>query len=483
MLFNSKDFLFFFFPIFLLLYFCLSFKYKNQVLIIISSIIFYSYWSFKYALLLFLIISINYYLINNLIKYEEYKKKILFIIIVLNIAILFYFKYFLDIINYFNINSSYNFINNIILPLGISFYIFQIISYALDLSNNKKLKVNFINYFSFIIFFPQLIAGPILRINEFYPYILRNNKINITNFSLGLILFVVGLSKKVLIADNIGTHVDEFYIAVEYNDKINFINSWQNIFLYTFQIYYDFSGYSDMAIGIAKILGFNFPFNFESPLKQTSIINFWQRWNITLTRITQNYIFNYLVLTISRSNFFKKYFDINIIFSSLITFVLIGIWHGSGLNFFLFGLLHAIFYNCNFLFRKIKFNFLKNNSLKYFYWFITFLCISISFIFFRAPNVEVASLIIQNLFNFDNFNLKQLVVDILFNYKSLSILIIILILINILFINSKELVNYLELKYKKKNYLMFFFGLIVSIGFLLCLLELNEIKTFIYYQF
>ena len=265
MLFNSKDFLFFFFPIFLLLYFCLSFKYKNQILIIISSIIFYSYWSFKYALLLILIISINYYLINNLVKYAQYKKKILFIIIVLNIAILFYFKYFLDLFNYFNINSSYNIVKSIILPLGISFYIFQIITYALDLFNNKKLKVNFINYFSFIIFFPQLIAGPILRINEFYPDILRNSKINITNF-LRLNIICSGFVKKVLIADNIGMHVDEFYLSVENNDQINFINSWQNIFLYTFQIYYDFSGYSDMAIGIAKILGFNFPFNFESPL-------------------------------------------------------------------------------------------------------------------------------------------------------------------------------------------------------------------------
>ena len=483
MLFNSKDFLFFFFPIFFLLYFCLSFKYKNQILIIISSIIFYSYWSFKYALLLILIISINYYLINNLVKYAQYKKKILFIIIVLNIAILFYFKYFLDLFNYFNINSSYNIVKSIILPLGISFYIFQIITYALDLFNNKKLKENFINYFSFIIFFPQLIAGPILRINEFYPDILRNSKINITNFFLGLILFVVGLSKKVLIADNIGMHVDEFYLSVENNDQINFINSWQNIFLYTFQIYYDFSGYSDMAIGIAKILGFNFPFNFESPLKQTSIINFWQKWNITLTRITQNYIFNYLVLTNSRSNFFKKYFDINIIFSALITYILIGIWHGSGLNFFIFGLLHAIFYICNFLFRKIKFNFLKNNSIKFLYWLITFLCISISFVFFRAPNFEVATLTIQHLINFDNLNLKQFVVDILFNYKFLSILIIILILINISFFNSKELVNYLVLKYKKKSYSMIFIGFIASVGFLLCLLELNEIKTFIYYQF
>ena len=142
-------------------------------------------------------------------------KKILFIIIVLNIAILFYFKYFLDLFNYFNINSSYNIVKSIILPLGISFYIFQIITYALDLFNNKKFKVNFINYFSFIIFFPQLIAGPILRINEFYPDILRNSKINITNFFLGLILFVVGLSKKVLIADNIGMHVDEFYLSVD----------------------------------------------------------------------------------------------------------------------------------------------------------------------------------------------------------------------------------------------------------------------------
>jgi len=386
MLFHSSQYLLYFLPIVFFLYY---FKYKkfqfpNILTLSIASVVFYSAWNiFFLPLIIFIIIS-NYYLNKILIK----NKKYLLYIVSFNILILIIFKYTDFLILNFNLifNSNLDLLQ-LPFPLALSFVTFQVIAFLIDSHDNNIKKVEFKKFFLFITFFPQLIAGPIVKYNNMVPqYTLKKNrKINLNNISIGLILILIGFSKKVLIADNLGLFVDAGFDNV---DSINLFESWIASVSFTFQIYFDFTGYIDMATGSALLFNIKLPQNFNSPFKATSLINFWQRWHITLTNFLTNYIFNPSVRALKEITFFKMMLII------IMVFVICGFWHGPSWMYGFFGLLHGIGLMINHIFNKY-FNFILPSVLG---WILTFNFVNLTFIFFRSQNFEDGLIIISKMF-------------------------------------------------------------------------------------
>ena len=331
MVFSSILFIFRFLPIAMGIYFLTPKKLKNLSLLILS-LIFYSWGEPRYFLLMIASIFVDYFISINIEKNNKNKKiKILLlaISIIFNVGILFFFKY----INFFieNINSIFNMsLNNvkITLPLGISFYTFQTMSYTIDVFLGKvKAEKNIINFGAFVCLFPQLIAGPIVKYIDISKE-LKNRDINLDEIQEGIRLFILGLGSKVLIANNIGSLWNE--VETMGFNNISTILAWMGIIAFSLQIYFDFNGYSLMAIGLGKILGFNFPNNFNYPYESRSITEFWRRWHITLGQWFKQYV--YIHLGGNRLGRARTYFNL------FIVWFLTGLWHGASYNFILWGL-------------------------------------------------------------------------------------------------------------------------------------------------
>lgn len=331
MVFSSILFIFRFLPIAMGIYFLTPKKLKNLSLLILS-LIFYSWGEPRYFLLMIASIFVDYFISINIEKNNKNKKiKILLlaISIIFNVGILFFFKY----INFFieNINSIFNMsLNNvkITLPLGISFYTFQTMSYTIDVFFGKvKAEKNIINFGAFVCLFPQLIAGPIVKYIDISKE-LKNRDINLDEIQEGIRLFILGLGSKVLIANNIGSLWNE--VETMGFNNISTILAWMGIIAFSLQIYFDFNGYSLMAIGLGKILGFNFPNNFNYPYESRSITEFWRRWHITLGQWFKQYV--YIPLGGNRLGRARTYFNL------FIVWFLTGLWHGASYNFILWGL-------------------------------------------------------------------------------------------------------------------------------------------------
>ena len=331
MVFSSILFIFRFLPIAMGIYFLTPKKLKNLSLLILS-LIFYSWGEPRYFLLMIASIFVDYFISINIEKNNKNKKiKILLlaISIIFNVGILFFFKY----INFFieNINSIFNMsLNNvkITLPLGISFYTFQTMSYTIDVFLGKvKAEKNIINFGAFVCLFPQLIAGPIVKYIDISKE-LKNRDINLDEIQEGIRLFILGLGSKVLIANNIGSLWNE--VETMGFNNISTILAWMGIIAFSLHIYFDFNGYSLMAIGLGKILGFNFPNNFNYPYESRSITEFWRRWHITLGQWFKQYV--YIPLGGNRLGRARTYFNL------FIVWFLTGLWHGASYNFILWGL-------------------------------------------------------------------------------------------------------------------------------------------------
>ena len=321
MLFNSYLFILLFLPLVISFYYLSpSFiKFKNLsknncyiIILLIASFFFYGYWNPKYIFLITGSILFNFFLAKKISYKEEYKskKKLLIIGILFNLFLLGYFKYSNFFIENIEIifDKSINW-EKIVLPIAISFFTFQQIAYLVDVSNNKTKEYSLLNYSIFVSFFPQLIAGPIVyhaEMKKQYENLsfLKNNFNN--NITLGVCIFVIGLFKKVIIADSLSIYADPIFLSNEQGNNLVFIESWIGILSYTFQMYFDFSGYSDMAIGLAKIFGINLPFNFNSPFKSRNIIEFWKKWHITLSRFINDYLFTNIAMFFLRFSMVKK---------------------------------------------------------------------------------------------------------------------------------------------------------------------------------
>ena len=327
MVFSSILFIFRFLPIAMGIYFLTPKKLKNLSLLILS-LIFYSWGEPRYFLLMIASIFVDYFISIN-IENKKIKILLLAISIIFNVGILFFFKY----INFFieNINSIFNMsLNNvkITLPLGISFYTFQTMSYTIDVFLGKvKAEKNIINFGAFVCLFPQLIAGPIVKYIDISKE-LKNRDINLDEIQEGIRLFILGLGSKVLIANNIGSLWNE--VETMGFNNISTILAWMGIIAFSLQIYFDFNGYSLMAIGLGKILGFNFPNNFNYPYESRSITEFWRRWHITLGQWFKQYV--YIPLGGNRLGRARTYFNL------FIVWFLTGFWHGASYNFILWGL-------------------------------------------------------------------------------------------------------------------------------------------------
>ena len=347
MLFSSITFLVFFLPAVLIFYYALpNLTYKNCILFL-ASLLFYAWGEPKYAFLMFASILFKYYLGLKIGNNYSYKKMLLVIAIIVNIGILFVFKYLgftfttIDIfLRALHIRQLT--IINFVMPIGISFYTFQEISYLVDVYRKPQLvQKNLLNLGLYITFFPQLIAGPIVRYHDINVQIYART-VTVDQFANGLERFIVGLSKKVLLANSFAIVCDSIYQAdfFSYGTYI----AWVAAFTYTLQIYYDFSGYSDMAIGLAKLFGFELLENFNYPYAASSITEFWKRWHISLTNFFRDYV--YIPLGGNRKGKFRT------IFNRFIVFFTTGLWHGASFNFILWGLAHGTFMTIERVFSK-----------------------------------------------------------------------------------------------------------------------------------
>lgn len=383
MVFTSITFLYYFLPIVLLIYFITPYKYKNGVLLL-SSLIFYFYGEPKYILLMIFEVLLAYF--SMLIVSKSNNKLLYILTIIIHILLLCIFKY----LNFFtsNINSIFNInlpLSNIILPIGISFYTFQIISYEIDVYKKRvNVQKNLLKLATYIFMFPQLIAGPIVRYSDI-EHELDKRKHSFDNFSYGVERFMIGLFKKVLIANTLG----ELSNILITSTDISILLYWIFAVSYMLQIYFDFSGYSDIAIGIGRIFGFHFLENFNYPYMATSITDFWHRWHISLSSWFRDYI--YIPLGGNRKGVKKQIRNI------LIVWLLTGLWHGANYTFIVWGLLFGIMLIIE---KFILSKYLKNTPyiIKRIY---TLFIVLISFVIFRADNINEAFNIIKGLFGFN----------------------------------------------------------------------------------
>jgi len=395
MVFSSSLFLLYFFPFFLIIYFLSPYKLRNLV-IVLASILFYSWGGPKYIFIIFFSIILDFFFAKLIYQAKGNKRKLLLsIALTINIGFLAYFKYanfFLDNLNLSLIFYGFNTIDylKVALPIGISFFTFHEMSYIIDVYRDDKPPMrNIVDYSLYILFFPQLIAGPIIRFNEISDQIInRKNQETIDNKLVGFYRFIIGLSKKVLIANVLGAEADRIF-AMNIAD-INSITAWIGITAYAFQIYFDFSGYSDMAIGIARILGFKFPENFNNPYISQSITEFWRRWHITLSRWMRDYL--YIPLGGNKVNTLTKLY-----FNLWMVFLLSGLWHGASWNFVAWGSYHGLFLIAD---RLFLLKFLQSIG-KLPAMIITFLITLVGWTFFRITDISLVFSFIGKMFAFN----------------------------------------------------------------------------------
>ncbi len=404
MLFNSYEFIFIFLPFTFFIYFYLL----NRRLIsgakgflVFSSLFFYSWWNMAYLPLILTSMLFNYVIGNslneNFKKIKVTKKFLLSFAIIANLSLLGYFKYsdfFLTNVNtIFDSNMS---LLHFALPLAISFFTFQQIAYLVDSYRGETAEYDFLNYSLFVTFFPQLIAGPIVHHSEMMPQFASkwNLAKNYKNVATGLFIFSIGLFKKVVIADTFAIWATNGFDKVA---VLNLLEAWATSLSYTFQLYFDFSGYTDMAIGAALLFNIKLPANFNSPYKATSVQDFWRRWHITLSRFLKDYI--YVPLGGSRKGNLRTYTNL------MATFILGGIWHGAGWTFVFWGFLHGVALVINHISKSIG---LKLPTLLA--WFITFNFINASWIFFRAKEWNDAIKVLKAMF-FGEFILPYKIIE------------------------------------------------------------------------
>lgn len=394
MVFSSAIFLIYFFPIVLGVYLVLP-KYSKNYFLLIASLFFYSWGEPIFCLLLLIASILNFYLVNLMDKCVKRRRKMfLLFIIFFNLSLLFYFKYF----NFFIENIQFLGVEfsawkEIVLPIGISFYTFQSITYIVDIYRNDcEPQQKIMNYLLYIFLFPQLIAGPIVKYNSIVTQL--QSRIETSSLFLqGFIRFSIGLAKKVLIANVLGDFA-KMMLYSEFIENVSSSSIWLGMFCYTFQIYFDFSAYSDMAIGIGKMFGFNFPENFNRPYTAYSITNFWRKWHITLGDFMKNYL--YIPLGGNKVNNVKIYRNL------LIVFLLSGLWHGDNWTFIIWGLFHGFWMILDRIFLEKFLVKIKFVAIPF-----TFGLVLIAWVFFQAPNLEIAFKQLKLLFAFDFKSLPE----------------------------------------------------------------------------
>lgn len=376
MLFNSPEFIYFFLPFSIATWWVLQkLERENdaQLLVIICSVYFYGWWDTRYVPLLIGNAIGNFFLGWKISKTKS--KPLLVIGLVYNIGLLGYFKYtdfFLE--NWNDLTGSRTEALKLVLPLGISFFTFQVIAYLVDCYKGYVEDFNLRRFAFSISFYPHLIAGPILHYSDVMPQLKERIAFDARQFSQGLFLFVIGLFKKSVIADRIAEKVDPLFAA---DTTLQFFESWTASLGYGMQIYFDFSGYSDMAIGIGLMFGIILPQNFNSPYQATSISDFWKRWHMTLSRFLRDYV--YIPLGGNRNGFVKG------VMAAGLTMIIGGFWHGAAWTFILWGLLHGFFIGIHRIWERTRYALPESAAIG-----LTFLSVTVAWVVFRAESVGYA---------------------------------------------------------------------------------------------
>ncbi len=396
MLFNSYIFIFIFLPAALLLFHGLRHRGRDRAAIFVlaaMSLVFYGWWSAKYLLLLIPLMLFNYGIANSIAVLRDENRlrqaKLLFLLgLVINLMVLGYYKYANFFVDNINVLIGLDFaLATIILPLGISFFTFQKIALLVDVYKGKTGRLNLLDFSLFVAFFPQLIAGPIVHHSEVMPQFKQLGRIQASLIAMGMTLFVMGLAKKVLLADTAAAYASPQFDAVAKGIQIDLIAAWSGVLAYTAQLYFDFSAYSDMAIGIGLMFGIRLPLNFASPYKAANIIEFWRCWHITLSRFLRDYI--YIPLGGNRKGKMRRFVNL------FATMLLGGIWHGAGWTFVVWGALHGGYLIINHSWRELRgrLGLGLEASSRYGIWLaraITFLAVVVAWVFFRASDMASA---------------------------------------------------------------------------------------------
>jgi alginate O-acetyltransferase complex protein AlgI len=481
MLFNSHEFILIFIPLVLsTLFFVRKVGHNYYISILIFySFIFYLYWNI-YDLILILISILANFIFANIIIFKK-NKYLLVAFIVLNLLVLIYFKYFIFFLSLIGIITD----KKIDLPLGISFFTFTQIVLLIDIYSNKVKEIRFNNFVLFVVYFPHLIAGPLLHYKDLTPQFQNDNTkyLNKNNILIGIVIFTIGLAKKVLLADNFAPYVNLIFYDYNTKESINSIYAWTGAVAYSMQLYFDFSGYTDMAIGISKMLNINLPINFNSPYKSKNIIDFWRRWHITLSNLLRDYL--YIPLGGNKNRFISVF----------ITMILGGLWHGASLTFLLWGLIHGILIYLNYIWIEIKrlFKISDNFIPDIIAIAITFLCVTFAWVFFRADNINSGIRIINDMcdffkliLNYETFNSEIHKYISLIKEANLSIRLLILLLVSSCIIIWKMPSTYSfinnennMIKFTKSYFQIIFF----SILFLISVLSIKSKKEFLYFNF
>lgn len=471
MVFSSIPFLFYFLPIFLILYYIVPFKFKNAILLVFS-LLFYAWGEPKYIVLLVISSVVDYANGRMIERFEENRKKqTIFLVtsIIVNLSLLGIFKYgdlFIGTINdVCKLNIS---LLEVALPIGISFFTFQTMSYSIDVyKGNVKAEHNFIDYMTYVSMFPQLVAGPIVRY-ETVSKELKNRDIGYDNFSDGIIRFFLGLFKKVLIANQVGMLFDA---TIKNINEVGALSAWLGIVAFALQIYFDFSGYSDMAIGMGKMMGFSYPENFNYPYTAKSITDFWKRWHITLSEWFKLYV--YIPLGGNRKGKARTIINILIVWS------LTGFWHGASWNFLLWGFYFAVIL----ILEKFVLHKVLEKIPNVFNHIITLFLVLISWVLFAVEDIEGILLYFDVMFtgNGNGF------VDVSFKYNIVSyglILIVAIALSTPMYLKSCEIIKKIR-SAKAKNAIYVCASLIFVTMFLVTVSYLvrNTYNPFLYFRF
>ena len=489
MLFNSYEFIFLFLPVTLIIYFLLNKKrltIASNAWLLLASLVFYSWWNVKYLPLVLISILFNYTIGYLLAEYDTIKKQTLskkgiFVFgLVGNIAFLGYFKYMDFFIGNVNVFLKTDLpLLQIVLPLGISFFTITQIAFLVDSYEGLVEDRKLLSYSLFVTFFPHLLAGPILHHKEMMPQFeaTRNKVLNYKNLSHGFFLFFIGLFKKVIIADELSKTVKAGF---ESTANLNMVEAWATSLSYTFQLYFDFSGYSDMAIGVGLMFNILLPINFNSPYKATNIIDFWKRWHMSLT----NFITTYLYSPIMRS--FRKITFAKSMAATFVAMFIAGIWHGAGWTFVLWGAFHGGALVVNHLWKKRKLPMPRPLG-----WLFTFGFVNASFVLFRAKNLADAGKVLKGMvgvngilpathphFAFSDLGHGQFWRQLMENVKGNDSTLWTLIVIMIFTLVCKNSIQ-LEQNFKPSWKTLVF---VVAISFY-TLINMNKVSEFLYFQF
>lgn len=505
MLFNSIEFIYIFLPITIIGYYALAnIEYRFSICwLALASIVFYAYLAFDSLPILLLSILFNYcYAKLFALRMNEHRKIFLWTGILINLALLAYFKY----ANFFvsNVNDSILISSNIrmeelnvILPIGISFYTFTQIGYLVDCYFRRNEKQNFYSYILFVTFFPHLIAGPLLQHRNMMPQFNdpKNYKIDYQKIYFGVLIFTMGLFKKTLMADPLGEYADSIFNVIQNGASVDVLIAWLGSTAYTLQLYFDFSGYSDMAVGLGLMFGFLIPINFDAPLKATSIIQFWQRWHISLSQFIREFV--YIPMGGGKRGLQRKYINI------LIAMLLSGLWHGANWTFILWGGMHGIFLVINHLWRLVFKKTTTNIGIlrlfsTYLSWFVTFLAVVVAFVMFRSENVQAALRMYESMFSIYSLDMFLR----LFEYKSSNLLDVsilidgrefyiaklfifesICLIVILLFPGINVFVKAIQAQDTPRLFFNLYVPVLMGIIFFICVLFISKTSNFLYFQF